>query len=337
MQLKVYGNEETVGLVRRMIQKDREQRSVMIHGDKGLGKKHLASYIAAGYLCSRHSGEPCGECKSCRMIMHGTHPDVIYVKANPNGNYIIDESIRPIVADAAVMPNESRYKVYIIPDLDRSVSTAVAVQNILLKLIEEPPEHVVVIMTARSKEVFLPTVISRTLSLGVSCVSEQESTQYLKENYPQADDADIAAAVSAGRGNIGRCKAYMQKESFFDAAAIAREICEGLLTADEYSVLKAVFAADGKKQLARESAELFAEIARDAAVCCVGSAEPEMSVSCYGQGAHKRSTVLTPSGCERIYETAIDCVGRIDANCNLPLTLSGFAAKLSQVVKQKGK
>ena len=65
------------------------------------------------------------------MVMHGTHPDIINVQANANGNYIVDDSIRPIVADSAVMPNESRYKVYIIPDLDRSVNTAVAVQNII--------------------------------------------------------------------------------------------------------------------------------------------------------------------------------------------------------------
>lgn len=333
MQLKVYANSEAVALVRRMILKDREQRSIIIHGDSGLGKKHLASYIAAGYLCSEHNGEPCGVCKSCRMIMHGTHPDVIYVKANPNGNYIIDESIRPIVADSAVMPNESRYKVYIIPDIDKSVNTIIAVQNILLKLIEEPPEHVVVIMTARSKEVFLPTIISRTLSIGVSNVSENESSEYLRENFPQASQEDIAAAVQAGRGNIGRCRAYLENGSFHDAVGIARGICDGLLTENEYSVLKAVFAADGKKQLAREAAELFAEIARDASVCTVGSTEPEMSLSCYQQGADKLSTVLTAAGCSRLYDTAIDCVGRIDANCNLPLTLSGFAARLSQVVK----
>lgn len=333
MQLKVYGNREAVELVRRMVVKDREQRSIIIHGDSGLGKKHLASYIAASYLCSEHNGQPCGVCKSCRMIMHGTHPDVIYVRANPNGNYIIDESIRPIVADSAVMPNESRYKVYIIPDIDRSVNTIIAVQNILLKLIEEPPEHVVVIMTARSKEVFLQTIISRTLSVGVSAVSEQESVEYLTENFPQAAKQDIDSAVQAGRGNIGRCRQYLENGSFHDAVDIARGICDGLITASEYGVLKAVFAADGKKQLARQAAELFSEIARDAASCCVGNSLKELTVSCYEQGARRLSAMLSSAGCSRLYDTAIDCVGRIDANCNLSLTLSYFAAKLSQVVK----
>ncbi len=333
MDLIFYGNSEPLELVRRMILKGREQRSIMIHGEKGLGKKHLAQYIAASYLCQRHDGTPCGECRSCRMIMHGTHPDIINVQANANGNYIIDESIRPIVADSAVMPNESRYKIYIIADLDRSVNTAVAVQNILLKLIEEPPEHVAVIMTARSKEIFLPTIISRTLPFAVSSVSEQESTAYLRENYPDATGEQIAQAVSAGRGNIGRCRAYLEKESFFESVQAARELCDAAVTGDGYRILRSLHAADGKKALARESIELFGEIVRDACVCRVGEAEEKMSVSCYAQGARKLSSELSAGACTDLYDTVCDYIGRIDANCNLSLTLNSFAAKLSQAVK----
>lgn len=73
-------------------------------------------------------------------------------------------------------------KVYIIPDLDLSVNTVIQVQNILLKVIEEPPEHTAIILTARSKEIFLPTIISRVLSLGMTSVTEAESMECLQEN-----------------------------------------------------------------------------------------------------------------------------------------------------------
>ena len=68
-------------------------------------------------------------------------------------------------------------KVYIIPDLDLSVNTVIQVQNILLKVIEEPPEHTAIILTARSKEIFLPTIISRVLSLGMTSVTEAKLFQ----------------------------------------------------------------------------------------------------------------------------------------------------------------
>ena len=90
-------------------------------------------------------------------------------------------------------------KVYIIPDLDLSVNTVIQVQNILLKVIEEPPEHTAIILTARSKEIFLPTIISRVLSLGMTSVTEAESMACLQEKYPATAPALISEAVSAGR------------------------------------------------------------------------------------------------------------------------------------------
>lgn len=333
MQLTFYGNKEQLELISRMIQKGREQRSIIICGEKGLGKKHLARYIAASYLCEKHEGKPCGECKSCKMAAHGTHPDIITVESNANGNYIIDESIRPIVADSAVLPNESKYKVYIIPDLDRSVNTAVAAQNILLKLIEEPPEHVVVIMTARSKEIFLQTIISRTLCLAVTATTEQESSDYLHAAFPDRPEEDITAALAAGRGNIGRCTEYLDGTGFAESVAAARELCDAALTANGYNILRALHKVDSKKQLARECVELFGEIVRDACLCRVGETDEKLSVSCYAQGALRLSTLLSAAECTKLYDTVCDCAARIDANCNLALTLNSFSAKLSRAVK----
>ena len=83
----IYGNSEPRRLVSEMIKKKREPHSIMIHGEKGLGKKTLARWIAAALLCERQTGEPCGICRTCRMIADGAHPDVMVAKANSNGNY----------------------------------------------------------------------------------------------------------------------------------------------------------------------------------------------------------------------------------------------------------
>ncbi|MBO5575216.1 MAG: hypothetical protein J5956_02755 [Ruminococcus sp.] len=333
MELKMVGNAHIVGLIRKMITKNKEQRSIMIHGETGLGKKHLAHYIAAAYLCEEHNGEPCGKCKSCLMAMHEAHPDIINVQANANGNYIIDESIRPIVSDSVVMPNESRYKVYIIPDLDRSVNTVTAVQNILLKLIEEPPEHVVVIMTARSKEIFLPTIISRTLSLAVTSVTEQECLEYLRGAFPDKTEQELADAVSAGRGNIGRCTAFLQGSGFADNAEKARALCDAVTSGDEYLMLRAMAGISSNKQNARAVLELLSEICADASLLHVGQTDTTAFVSCYEQGARKLAEVISAQGGVQLYDILCEHINRIDANCNLALTLNSLAARLSQAVK----
>ena len=273
---------------------------------------------------------PCGICRTCRMIADGVHPDVMVAKANSNGNYIVDDSIRPIVAEAPVAPNEARMKVYIIPDLDLSVNTVIQVQNILLKVIEEPPEHTAIILTARSKEIFLPTIISRVLSLGMTSVTEAESMACLQEKYPAVAPALISEAVSAGRGNIGRCVEYLEHSQFFDSVKLARGLCDAMCGGNEYDVLKTLFAADGKKTLLREGLSLFQEILRDSAAFRLGG-ESEKSVSCAKEGAKTLSRSLSSDQAVRLYDIVSDYIGRIDANCNISLTINSLAGQIYSV------
>lgn len=333
LQLKIYGNEETVRLVGEMVRKKREPHSIVIHGEKGLGKKTLAKYIAAQLMCERQDGVPCGVCKACRMLANGTHPDFTVVKSNANGNYIVDESIRPIVYDAAIKPNESNIKVYVIPDLDMSVNTSVQVQNILLKLIEEPPPHAAVILTARSKEIFLPTVISRVLTLGMVSVKDADSAEFLQSNYPDAAAREISDAVSAGRGNIGRCKEYMDKGQFYSSVFAAREIAKAAAAGSEYEILKAFAQTDGKKSALREAIYLFSEIVRDSCIFRLEGKHSELSVSCDKQSALKLSDSLSAAAGTRLYDLLCDYIGRIDANCNLTLTANSLAGQIAQCCK----
>lgn len=332
MAMKIYGNAEPVKLVAEMVQKKREPHSIIISGDKGLGKKTFAKYIAAQLMCEEQSGVPCGHCKACRMLEDNCHPDFKIVEANSNGNYIIDESIRPIVYDAAVMPNEGDLKVYVIPDLDMSVNTSIQVQNILLKLIEEPPAHVVIILTARSKEIFLPTIISRVLSLNMISVKDSQSEQFLRENFPNADLRDISDAVSAGRGNIGRCSDYLNKQPFYYSVFIARTLARAAVAKDEYAILKALFSADGKKSTLRESIYLFSEIVRDCVVFRSSGTNSPLSISCDRTDAVKLSGMLSENAAGRLYDLLCDYIGRIDANCNLTLTSNSLAGQIGQIV-----
>ena len=256
--------------------------------------------------------------------------DVPVAKANSNGNYIVDDSIRPIVAEAPVAPNEARMKVYIIPDLDLSVNTVIQVQNILLKVIEEPPEHTAIILTARSKEIFLPTIISRVLSLGMTSVTEAESMACLQEKYPAVAPALISEAVSAGRGNIGRCVEYLEHSQFFDSVKLARGLCDAMCGGNEYDVLKTLFVADGKKTLLREGLSLFQEILRDSTAFRLGG-ESEKSVSCAKDGAKTLSRSLSSDQAVRLYDIVSDYIGRIDANCNISLTINSLAGQIYSV------
>lgn len=325
--MKIYGNENVTSLTADMVRKGREPHSVIIYGEKGLGKKAMAKYMAAQLMCEEHTGTPCGRCRSCRMIENGVHPDLIVAQANAKGNYLVKDIRENIVADIAVAPTESDIKVIVIPDFDLSAITAVQIQNILLKIIEEPPDHAAVILTARSKECFLPTIISRCLSFGMVNVTKQEAADHLQTNYPDKSAAEISEAVNAGGGNIGRCREYLEQGPFFLGAKLASRLGEAYASGREYEMLKALSGAEGKKDRLRDGLYYFSEILRDASVLASGE-RGELLISCDGRCAEKLARQLSPSGGARSYDVVTEHIRRIDANCNLSLTANSLCAKL---------
>ena len=322
MSIKLYSNESTKALIRSLISKGREPHSIAICGDKGQGKKAMASYIAAALLCENGNGEPCGHCKSCRMISNGVHPDFITVKPNENGNYKVDD-IRAVVSDAVTKPNEGRFKVYLIPDLDRSGNTLVQVQNILLKLIEEPPEHCVMILTAASKEVFLETVVSRVLCLRTEPCTIDNSRELLKsQGYT---DEQIDNAVSFGKGNIGRCVEYLEDPIFAESIRIADECMTAVCENDEYGLAHALFAADGKKPLLRQVLLMLKEGFHDACIIRAGAKD---GVDCVIPSAHRIAEKFLTNECMDMYKEVSEHIIKLDSNANLQLTVNSLTAKL---------
>lgn len=326
--LKIYGNNHIKDIVANMIQKGREPHSIMIYGDKGLGKKTMARYIAASLMCKERSGVPCGKCKSCRMMAENAHPDYIEAKANSSGNYIIDESIRPIVYDASIKPNEGNIKVYVIPDLDRSVITNVQAQNILLKIIEEPPAHAVIIITATGKENFLPTVISRVVSFGMTPVTANESLACLQERFADKPPHEIADAVKTGKGNIGRCIRRLEKDSFYKAAENAKDIAKAFIRADEYKLLQVLTSCAGSRDVFYQSLVLFGEIIRDSCAVRLGG---ENLIGCDDELSRAISQKLSVSRSVRLYDMVSKYSLRIKSNGSLSLAANSLAGQLLTV------
>ena len=319
MSIEIYSNEQAKQLIKSLVLKNREPHSIVITGERGQGKKTLAKYISATLLCESGLGEPCGKCKSCRMLENGAHPDFITVQSNENGNYQVDV-IRSIVSDAVVKPNENSFKVYLIPDMDRSVNTSVAVQNILLKLIEEPPAHCIVILTASTKEFFLETVISRVLCLNTVPCNDEQVREFLLD---RCEESELSEAVRFACGNIGRGIEFLEDASVRVAMDIAKSCAEAIALQNEYDFLRAVFMADGKKQLFRRVLELLAEAFRDACVLRLGI---EKTLGCMPEHSRMLAERYSVAECESIYQRCQDYVSRVDANANSALTMNSLVS-----------
>ncbi|MBR6045056.1 MAG: hypothetical protein IKP47_05425 [Ruminococcus sp.] len=322
--MKLYSNEDNKRLIASMISKGREPHSVIITGEKGSGRKALGRYLAAALLCEEGTGTPCGKCKSCRMAEHDAHPDLITAQSNANGNYLVAD-IRQIVSDAVITPNEGKLKVVMIPDLDRSVNTLVAVQNILLKLVEEPPEHCVIIMTAVSKETFLPTIISRVVCFAAQPCTPAQAEEWLTVSGKYGQDDIIRAAACCG-GNFGRCVEYLEGSELPAAFECARKVCEAVTADSEYDMLCAFTEVQDKKPLLRQTLVFAAEIFRASAVISAG-AEP--GHCCAPDMAAKLARRLGSSVSERYYSAVTEAILRIDCNVSRTLAVNDLCCTLS--------
>lgn len=319
------GNEHIKRLTEAMITKGREPHSIIITGERGQGRRTAAKYIAASMLCEKNNGRPCGVCKSCRMIRDGIHPDFMTAQPNENGNYPV-EQIREIVSNAVVAPNEGRVKVYLIPELERSIITGEQVQNILLKLIEEPPDHVVMILTADSKEAFLQTILSRAIALSVVPCTKEECISYLGTLGKYEYD-EIAGACDALGGNIGSCIEYLEKQSIFFAVQNARAISAALVSGDEYELLRVLNETDSKKGQLRETLRLLSEILRDGAVASYGG----VLTSCSNKNARALSQRYGSGRCSKLYRCVSEHMTKLDRNCSKALVINSLCAGLSVI------
>ena len=174
-----------------------------------------AERLAAAALCSAKGDVPCGRCRDCRKVREGVHPDLIRVsraaddKGKKKREISIDQ-IRAVVADAVVLPNEAERKVYVIEDAD---TMNVPAQNAALKLLEEPPRGVILLLCAANAQTLLETVRSRCAELFCGTREEEadEESQKLAAAFvklcAKGDEAQLFRWCAANENMDGAAAA----------------------------------------------------------------------------------------------------------------------------------
>lgn len=153
--LAIPGEPRLSQRIREAANRDALGRAAVLSGQGDLAA--AARFTAAALLC-RGGNKPCGVCPDCRKILRDVHPDVLTVTDPEHKNVSVDV-LRGVTADASVLPNEGRRKVYIFPDCSLLDGKA---QNVLLKVVEDGPVHAAFLFCAANSAVLLPTIRSRT-------------------------------------------------------------------------------------------------------------------------------------------------------------------------------
>ncbi|MGH7481300.1 MAG: ATP-binding protein, partial [Longimicrobiales bacterium] len=243
----VCGHEEVRASLARAVREDRLPGSILLYGPTGSGRQRVGLWLGQLLLCERTDPEPCGECLGCRLVLRLEHPDLhwFFPLARPRGGMagerLIEalEDARAEALDArrsdplqpfgqseavglylaqvhairrlaSTRPAMAARQVFLIGDAELLVpqESSPEAANALLKLLEEPPDSTVFVLTASDPEMLLPTVRSRLLPVRLRALPEDRVAAYLTEQRG-ASGQEVRRAARLGQGTIGRALGFL--------------------------------------------------------------------------------------------------------------------------------
>ncbi len=206
-----YGNAGVAQTLAQMIEREHISQTIILSGPEGVGKATLARRFASALLGGADKIEHddlslpenldtieqrekwTADKRAEDPLLFSSHPD--FVTFAPDGplRQISIQQMRLLRERAQFKPLRGDFRVFLIDRLDRANEQAA---NSLLKILEEPPDHLVILSTAENLYDLLPTIRSRSLTLPMSRLSDAEMAAFARDK--QLTDAELRVAVSEG-------------------------------------------------------------------------------------------------------------------------------------------
>jgi DNA polymerase-3 subunit delta' len=281
------GNERIVNALRGMLRKERAPSALLFTGPRGIGKFTLARMFAQAANCERLTDDFCGECATCLRIGALADPDSLVeagltergesadastvermpliVETHPDVWLIVPDPVRlrtPVarpmirvsqlraIQRAAYFKPQSRRRVFILDGADTMRSNDA---DLLLKILEEPPEYATLILLAAAPDLLLPTIRSRCLQFHFAPVPAERIEAFLAERT-RAKPAEHKLAAQLSGGSPGAALSIDLEESSRLRRSILR-LLEQAVAGQKYGE---IFAATA--QLAKRERESFENI-----------------------------------------------------------------------------
>ena len=195
----VIGQKHITDSLRNQIASGRLSHAYLFTGIRGTGKTSCARILAKAVNCEHpKDGNPCCECASCRAIAEGSVMDIVELDAASNNGV---DNVRSLREEAVFSPATVKKRVYIIDEVHMLSTSAF---NALLKILEEPPEHLLFILATTELQKVPATILSRCQRHSFRRIEAKELAEYLMKVAAQekfdltADAASLLAGLAEG-------------------------------------------------------------------------------------------------------------------------------------------
>jgi DNA polymerase-3 subunit gamma/tau len=242
------GQEPIVTALRNALQEGKVAQAYLFSGIRGVGKTTAARVLAKALNCERGpAADPCNECTPCLEITRGADLDVIEVDA---ATYSKVEQVRELTESLRYGPARDRYKVVVLDEIHRLSRQAF---DALLKIVEEPPPHLVFIFATTEVEAVPATILSRCQEFHFRRVSADQVGALLREiataEEITASDTALRLIARAGEGSVRDAVALLDQLATFASGTISDQEAVRLLGGLDLtlfqSLLTGIIAGDG--------------------------------------------------------------------------------------------
>lgn len=171
----------------------------LLHGPIGIGKRALAERLMASLLCQRPQAlEACGQCKSCMLLVAGSHPDNYVLEPEEADKAIKVDQVRDLVSFVVQTAQMGGRKVVLIEPVE---SMNINAANALLKSLEEPSGNTVLLLVSHQPSRLLPTVKSRCVQQACPLPSEEMSLTWLQKTLPECSEDERLELLTLAAGS----------------------------------------------------------------------------------------------------------------------------------------
>ncbi len=186
----VSGQMAVTQTLKTQLQSGRMSHAYLFTGSRGTGKTSCAKILAKAVNClNPENGNPCNVCEACRSIDDGSCMDVLEIDAASNNGV---DNVRDLRDDAIYTPSQVKKRVYIIDEVHM---LSISAFNALLKIIEEPPEHLLFILATTELHKVPATILSRCQRFSFRRISQEDIAARLQYvAYQENIDLDDSAA-----------------------------------------------------------------------------------------------------------------------------------------------
>ena len=176
----VKGKEPVIDALARSLSANRVAHAYLFEGPEGCGRRTTALALIQVLFCRQPVDEnACGSCPSCRKLATGNHPDLQFLSPLPDKRDISIEQVRELQQVLSLRPYEATRKACLIEPADRMNEKSA---NALLKTLEEPPGHAIIILLTTQADLLLATIRSRCQHLRFSPLQDQVIEELMQQN-----------------------------------------------------------------------------------------------------------------------------------------------------------